>query len=142
MDEDERRAYLVGLDDELLQGGVMLSEWTVFLTRDADMAFAAGANLAALVVALSGVETHLRWEYGEKAKGSLAPLIAESPVPAELQRELDELRRYRNTWVHVNDPDGDGALLSNPDERDRELEEMAMRAMRALRQTLYLEPSV
>ena len=42
MTEDERWAHLVALDDELLKGGVIHSEWCTFIVRDADTAFAGG----------------------------------------------------------------------------------------------------
>ncbi len=45
MTADERWALLIALDDELLRGGVILSEWCAFIVREADTAFANGAHL-------------------------------------------------------------------------------------------------
>ncbi len=45
MNQEERWAFLVALDEELLKGGVVLSEWCSFIVREADTAFANGAHL-------------------------------------------------------------------------------------------------
>jgi len=37
-----REEYILQLDDELLVGGVILSEWSACLVRDADEAFVQG----------------------------------------------------------------------------------------------------
>ena len=60
MNEDERWDFLVQLDEELLKGGVILSEWCSFIVREADTAFAKRAHLASILVAVSGIETYLR----------------------------------------------------------------------------------
>ena len=59
MNRDERWKYLAALDDELLKGGVILSEWCSFIVREADTAFAEGANLASILTAVSGIETYV-----------------------------------------------------------------------------------
>ena len=56
----DRWAHLVCLDEELLLGNVVLSEWAAFIVREADMAFALGADLASILTAVSAIETHLR----------------------------------------------------------------------------------
>jgi len=42
MTEDQRRGILLQLDDELLEGGIILSEWCSIIIREADFAFAKG----------------------------------------------------------------------------------------------------
>jgi hypothetical protein len=139
MNENEKWDFINKLDEELLVGGVILSEWSTFLIRDADTAFAAGAHLAAILTALAGIESHLKYEYGSEQRERLVQLIDAASITDELRAELHELRRYRNRWVHVSDPHDDANLLSRPEAHEAELEQMATRAIRALRQTIYTE---
>ena len=139
MTEEEKWQYLVELDEHLLQGGVIVSEWATFLIRDADMAFIGGASLASIITGLAGVETHLRGE-GGSSKQRLAELIDGSDLEEGLKQELQVLRKYRNKWVHVADPWDDDALLESPERHESELEEMARRCAVALRRTVYTNP--
>jgi hypothetical protein len=66
MTEEQTWEYLVELDETLLQGGVILSEWATFLIKDADIAFVNGAHLAGIITGLAGIETHLRGEAGSR----------------------------------------------------------------------------
>jgi hypothetical protein len=142
MTEEEKWQYLVELDERLLQGAVILSEWAAFLVRDTDTAFASGAYLASIISGLAGIETHLRAEcYGADNK-RLVELIEDSDLEADLKEELQELRKYRNRWVHVSDPWNDEYLLETPEAHERELEGMAQRCAVALRRTLYANPWV
>jgi hypothetical protein len=134
--------YLLKLDDELLRGGVVLSEWVTFLVRDADLAYCAGAHLSAILVAQSAIEAHLRYEYHDgptRQSSTLYDLIENSPLLPELREDLHSLRRYRNRWVHVKDPREDADLLTRPEYHEAELERIATTAVRAMRQVLYLE---
>lgn len=139
MTEEEKWQYLVDLDERLLKGGVMLSEWATFLIKDADLAFVSGANLASIITGLAGAETHLRGECGEKNQ-RFVDLIDQSNLEEDLKRELHILRRYRNRWVHVADPWEDASLLEFPDKHEAELEEMARRCAIVLRRTIYANP--
>jgi len=139
MTEQDKWDFINQLDEDLLKGGVMLSEWSTFLIRDADVAFTSGANLAALLTALAGIESHLKYEYGEKKRECLVDLIDKAPIDEDLRRDLHRLRRYRNIWVHVDDPSDDETLLSDPGKHERELEEMAILAIKSLRRTIYTE---
>jgi hypothetical protein len=47
MNEEQRLAFISELDDELLNGGVILSEWCSFIVSEADIAFVASAHLGA-----------------------------------------------------------------------------------------------
>jgi hypothetical protein len=137
MTEDERWEHLVALDDELLNGGVILSEWCTFIVRDADTAFAGGAYLAAILAAVSGIETYLRSEHSTTVKERLVELINQAAIEADLKADLHALRQYRNKWVHVESPWEDGKLLERPEAVESELEEMAFFAVRTLRRTIY-----
>lgn len=139
MSEEERWAYLVKLDDELLHGGAQVSEWCVWLVRETDTAFARGAFLAAVILAVAGIETHLRAEYMSEGKKKLVALIDATPFPEGLKSDLHVLRRYRNGWVHVDDPMDDQLLLQAPFVVDEALEKMAYLAVSSLRKALYFE---
>jgi hypothetical protein len=137
MNADERWALLVALDEELLLGGVVLSEWCVFIVREADTAFANGAHLASILTAVSAIETYLRSEHATTGKERLVELIESASIELGLKNELHTLRKYRNRWVHVNEPWNDTKLLEQPEATERELEDMALFAARALRRTIY-----
>lgn len=137
MNADERWALLMALDDELLRGGVILSEWCAFIVREADTAFANGAHLASIITAVSAIETYLRSEHAATGKERLVELIDKSSIDARLKDDLHVLRKYRNRWVHVDEPWNDSKLLEQPDVTERELESMALFAARALRRTIY-----
>ena len=135
MSEEERWDYLLKLDDELLVGGVILSEWCSMIVREADTAYARGAHLASILTAVSGIETYLRSESSERKR--LVQLIDEAPVSDDLRAKLHELRRYRNKWVHVEEPWDDQPLLEHPERFEAELEQKAQFAARVLRETIY-----
>jgi hypothetical protein len=136
MNEPERWDYLMKLDEEFLVGGAILSEWCSAIVREADTAFAHGAHLASILTAVSGIETYMRSETGG-SRNRLVALIDEAPIPENLRSRLHELRRYRNKWVHVDDPWDDSVLLDNPEALEVELEQKAQFAARVLRETIY-----
>lgn len=137
MNQDERWTQLIALDEELLKGGVILSEWCSFIVREADTAFASGAHLASILTAVSGIETYLRSEHSETGKERLAELINRASIDSSLKADLHTLRKYRNKWVHVDNPWNDNNLLERPEETAHELEQMAFFAARTLRRTIY-----
>ena len=140
MTESERWEWLVQLDEELLLGGVILSEWCSAIVRESDLAFARGANLGAILTAVAGIETYLRSEYTESTRENLHDLINKSPIAPDLREDLHRIRRYRNKWVHVGDPWQDQELLEIPEKCEQELEEMAAFAVKSLRRTIYENP--
>ena len=137
MNQAERWVQIVALDEELLKGGVILSEWCSFIVREADVAFASGAYLASILTAVSGIETYLRSEYAETGKERLVDLISRASIGTDLKNDLHSLRKYRNKWVHVDEPWNDASLLERPEEAEQELERMALFAARVLRRTIY-----
>ncbi|WP_046567200.1 hypothetical protein [Paraburkholderia fungorum] len=137
MNIDERWSHLTDLDEELLKGGVILSEWCSFIVREADTAFVYGTHLAAILTIVSGIETYLRSEYEVRGRERLVDLIEHSPISDDLKADLHRLRKYRNRWVHVDDPRCDGNLIEKPEKMTRELEHMAVFAARILRKTIY-----
>jgi len=139
MTEKEKWRHLVELDEDLLRGGVVLSEWATFLIKDADLAFVYGAYLASIITGLAGIETYLRGESGSNSE-RFVKLIKESDLEEDLKLELHTLRKYRNNWVHVSDPWEDDLLLKTPENYEAELEVMAKRCTIALRRTIYSNP--
>lgn len=131
MTEDERWQYICNLDEEYLNGGVILSEWSSFLVKDSDMAFIHKAFLSCIMTSMAGVECHLRHEYTQEATNkdfSLAQLIEYAPIEQDLKKELHEIRRFRNKWVHVRDPFDDASLLSDPECYLFKIEEIAKKS--------------
>ncbi|WP_108098444.1 hypothetical protein [Pseudomonas sp. GV071] len=137
MNAAERWEKLVALDDEFLAGGVVLSEWCCVIVRDTDLAFANGANLSAVLMAVAAVETYFRAEDLMGIKHRLVELINSAAIDDELKADLHTLRRYRNKWVHVDEPLDDISILQNPESLCGELEQMALFAVRALRKVIY-----
>ncbi|HEV7926141.1 MAG TPA: hypothetical protein VGR14_12335 [Verrucomicrobiae bacterium] len=129
------------LDDDLLKGGVMTSERSAFLMRNADLAFVHEAHLASLLTAVAAIESHLRGEYPDGGS-RLVDLIDSSELEPELKAELNVIRRFRNKWVHVETLWDDSPLLENPERSEKELFEMARRSLIALRNTVYSNPFI
>lgn len=141
MTEEEREQYLFGLDEDLLKGSVMPSAWCTQLVLEADTAFINGAHLAAVITAMSGIEAQLRFDHsGPAGNLRLAQLIDKAGLPPDLTREIHDLRRFRNKWVHVSDPWEDeplGEHRHDPYRLQAEIEPWALRAVTALRRLFY-----
>ena len=133
----DRWAELNTLDDELLKGSVILPEWCSFIVRETDIAYANEAYLASILTAVSGIETYLRSEHSETGKERLFDLIDRASINDELKKDLHILRKYRNKWVHVDDPWDDKKLLEFPEQTEDELRKMSFFAVRTLRKTIY-----
>ena len=140
---DDKWQYLIELDEELLHGGVILSEWTTLLVKDAQIAFCAGAYLSSILSSQSAIESHLKYDVfdaGESRKWGFYQLIENSSFGNEFKNELHELRKLRNTWVHVNDPQNDSDLLNRPEYHEYKLKQFASRTMRTLLTVVYDNP--
>ena len=137
MTEEERWEHVNELDDTMLKGGVVLSGWCTFIVQEADIAFAKGAMLASILTAVSGIETYLRSEYSSTNKDTLFNLINSAPIEGQLKENLHTLRKYRNNWVHVEEPWQDLELERTSEALMAELEEMALFAIKTLRCTIY-----
>lgn len=137
METEDRWEFIGSLDDQLLKGGVTLSEWCSFIVREVDYAFVGGSHLGTIVLAVAAIETYLRSEYGRLRRLTLFESIEQSPINDSLKYDIHALRKYRNRWVHVSDPTDDQELLDHPEKYDTELELMARSAIRTLRQVIY-----
>jgi hypothetical protein len=135
--ETEKWQYISSLDEELLKGGVVLSEWTSSLIRNADLAFVHGAHLACVITAMAAIEAHLRQECQSAHTRTLAELIEHTPMDALLREELHAIREFRNSWTHIRNPIADEIILIHAEHHESEQGEFATRASRALRQVVY-----
>lgn len=145
LSEEEKWEYIISLDKELLLGGVILSEWSVQLIKDAEIAFCKGAYLASILSAQAGIECHLRYEYFEPKKTKnwgFSNLIDNSPLSDDIKIELHKIRKFRNKWVHVKDPIDDENLLSRPDYYQEEMEKMAKSTIKTMLRVIYQEQFV
>lgn len=140
MTEKQKWEYINRLDEELMLGGVVLSEWTTFLAKDAEIAFCSGAYLSSILASQAAIESHLRYEYfsdNNTKKWSLFNLIENSQLDNTLKSELNDLRVYRNKWVHVNEVEEDSQLLEKPEYYEAELFEISKRAIKSMLRVLY-----
>ncbi|WP_426057473.1 hypothetical protein [Janthinobacterium sp. PSPC2-1] len=137
MEPNERWDYLIALDDELLKGGVILPEWCSFIVQQADIAFVNGAHLASILTAVAAIETYLRAEHSVNGTERLVDLIDRVPGTSRLRSDLHSLRKYRNSWVHVDDPLNDRSIIENPAVYEVELDKMAMHSAKLLREVIY-----
>jgi hypothetical protein len=136
--DEERWAYLLALDDELLVGAAWVSEWASFLIRQADIAYAAHADVAAILTAQAAIEALLRYTLtSTKPRSSFFALIDASAFPTEIKAELHALRQFRNTWVHIADPEDDLELLVDPEHHEELNAAMAKKCMRLARYVAY-----
>lgn len=145
MTEEQKWDYILQLDEELLLGGVILSEWTTFLAKDAETAFCSGAYLSSILSSQASIESHLRYNHFEptKTKGwTFYNLIEQAQLDSGLKADLHDLRKYRNKWVHVNDPSEDTDLLIRPDYFEKELADFAKTTIRTMLRTLYFKPFI
>ncbi len=142
---EDKWEYILKLDEELLKGGIILSEWTSALIRDSDKAFCADANIATIVLVQAGLESYLKAEFfsdDSTAKLSFFEMINDSSMDKNLKCKMHDLRKNRNKWMHINDPWDDAALLKYGDNFENTLEQDAKEAIKLLRQVIYQNPCV
>ena len=68
MNEEEKWNYIVCLDEELLQGGIIISEYVAELIRNADISFVHGAYWSSIMTSVAAIEAYLKSETDEKDK--------------------------------------------------------------------------
>jgi len=126
----DKQAYIDELWNTELKGGIELSEYSTFLAKDAGIALVSGAFIAAIIVSCSAIESHLRFD-GAQGR-SLYELMTRVGFSQSLADEINKVRKFRNEWVHVNEPELDEKLLKNPEMIEKQCEEMAMLAYQCL----------
>lgn len=140
--EQEKWDYLLALDDELLKGGVIIGAKASALIQNSDIAYCAGAPVAAIVLAVAAMESHLREEFGlDDAKG-FRDVIDGTDFDLAVKSDLHDLRRERNRWVHARDDGDNDDWLHNDIAGADGLEPFARKAVRLLRIVVYDNPWV
>jgi hypothetical protein len=134
---EERWAYVVGLDDELLLGGAVTSAKTEALIQNADIAYCNGAPLATIILSAAAIESHLRFDYQDETRSGLADLIDRSTLDSETKGRLHELRKERNRWVHSREDFEADSWLYDDIAGEEGLDSSAREALRLMRIVLY-----
>lgn len=62
VNKSEREDYFIKQEEELLVGGAAFSEWCTFISKSVYDAFINGADLAAIITAVTCIETYLKTE--------------------------------------------------------------------------------
>ncbi|MGS0763406.1 hypothetical protein [Syntrophomonas curvata] len=133
-DEEEKWDYIVRLDEELIQGGVILNEYVSELIRNADVSFVYGAYWASIITSVAAIEAYFKSET-ECNEKRLFELINESRLDSKDIELLQSLRRYQ--IVHIKDPWNDEYILNSYDQFSANEENIAKEAIRLLRTVVY-----
>lgn len=135
-DEEEKWDYIIRLDEELLQGGVILNEYVSELIRNADISFVYGAYWASIITSVAAIEAYFKSETECNDK-KLFKLINESGLDNKDIELLHNLRRYRNQIVHIKNPWNDEYMLNSYDQFSSNEENIAKEAIKLLRTVIY-----
>lgn len=138
--EQSKWNYLVALDDELLKGGAIINVKASTLVQNADIAYCSGAPVAAIVLAVAAMESHMRSEYGLASARGFKDVIDASNFDDVTRKALHALRIERNHWVHARDEGEADNWLNNDIAGAERLEPVARDAVRLLRVVLYENP--
>jgi hypothetical protein len=129
--------FLNALEEELLEGGVIIPESTTLICQQANEAFVSGVPLATLLTAVAAIEAYLRGESFASSREPLYSLINHAMLEEDLREDLHKLRKYRNRWVHFEDRWDDQHIATNSEATEEELDAMSFFAVRAMLRTLY-----
>lgn len=141
LEVEARWSFILSLDDALLKGGAITSAKTDLLVQNVDIAYCNGAPLAAIILATSAIEAHLRFDLQVDESTNLASLIDRSALGTSLIEDLHALRRERNRWVHPREEEGDDWIYDDVAGL-RTLDALARSAVRLVRLVLYDNPWV
>ena len=139
MSDDGRWEWLAQLDEELLDGGVITSDFAAELIRNADLCFIHDAFVACLVMCGATIETWLREEEGTHDK-RFVELIDASDLDPATKTEMHELRKERNRWVHIDDPWEGNDLEDQYSNGHPDLKAQCQSALRLMRKVVYSMP--
>jgi hypothetical protein len=137
---EDRWRHLLELDDEMLKGGVMVSEFAAEWIRNCDLCFANAAYLACVITAFQAIETMFRTD--DPSEHNSIDLINSAAISEEQKQRIHALRKFRNSWVHVRNPFDDEAVIQDFDQGNPRLFEQALAAVRLMREVLYLDQFV
>ena len=107
-DQKDRECFINLVWDTELKGGISISEYSAFLAEDAATAFVSGAYIATILVCCSAIESHLKFDGGHGY--NLFELSSNFGLKMDLVNDIDRVRQFRNSWVHVSDPENDSLL--------------------------------
>ena len=133
---DSRRQWFEDLMNETAgKASYIVSEQACALVGEVQMAFCAGAFLAAVVLAMSVVDAQFRQTEMPGYKGSTKGLIEKVRADPELQK----LRKRRNSIVHVDKQNPVITVDQQWDDRF-ELEKEARNAIRLMFEAFHFGP--
>jgi len=140
--EEQRWEWVSNLDDQMLDGGAQISEHACELIRNADISFASGAYVACIVMSAATIETWLRVEGCDSKKWRFQELIDSSEFDITMKKEMHNLRKARNRWVHVDTAQDDLELLDQHDKGHPQLEAECREAVVTMRKVVFSNPWV
>jgi hypothetical protein len=138
--DKNRWEWLANLDNDLLEGGVITSDFSSELIRNADLCYASGAFVACLLVCGAAIETWLREE--GTAGNRFVELIDDSDFDNRTKAAMHALRRNRNRWVHIDVPWEENDLEDQYSKGHERLEKQCKEALRLMRTVVYSTPFI
>lgn len=142
MNKEERERFFIEREESLLKGGASFSEWCTFMSKSIYDAFVNGADLATIITVMACIETYFKTEDPSLQKKNLAFLIDEYPFLGKEEKEkLHMLRKYRNSWVHVDRID-DSPVLHDEEIYIDEVQTMACLSIEMLLTVLFSHPFI
>jgi hypothetical protein len=134
---EERRHWFEFLEEETRgEGNYLVSEQASALIAEVQSAFCAGAWIAVVMLALSIIDAQLRETEVPGFKANTKKLLEK----ANVDPELDWLRRRRNALVHVN-PDNPAVTVDHQWLDRANLESDSRKAVRLMFEAVYMSPS-
>lgn len=128
---DKRERVLLDIQEEVLQGGISVQDWTTFQLMNAYISYCAGATLSCIIMCQTAIESYLR-DDEHLSDMSFLDLIENCSYDQEIKGKLHKLRKYRNKWTHINDHDNEFLIEEN------ELEEMALFSYRLALEVFHI----
>ncbi|MBO7608498.1 MAG: hypothetical protein J6T28_12920 [Paludibacteraceae bacterium] len=130
---DKRERVLLDIQEEVLQGGISVQDWTTFQLMNAYISYCAGATLSCIIMCQTTIESYMR-DDEQLSDRSFHDLIENCSYNQEMKRKLHKLRKYRNNWTHINEQGNEFLIDEN------ELEEMALFSYRLALEVFHYYP--
>ena len=135
--QERQKWFVEVIENEQGLGSYLVSEQACALSIDLQIAFCAGAWISVIILGLTIIDAHLREVEIPGFKGSTADLIRE----ANLENELNWLRKRRNKLIHINIENPEITVDEQWFKRD-EFEDDARKVVKLVFQVMFLTPSV
>ena len=133
--KNDREQALLGIQNDVLKGGICVQDWTTFQLENAYKSYCAGANLSCIVMCQATIESYMR-DDEKLSDRSFFNLIKNSSYDQEMKEKLHKLRKYRNKWTHINEQDNEFII------DEKELEEMALFSYRLALEVFHYYPFI